>query len=91
MDTEQLEATKLTRATSEFRSRVLLSLGWLFFGFSVIMLSIHVVWMWNRVGRGAPLIAVGLVMDALVGLALIIMGSRARRFHRNKIKTKEAP
>ncbi len=78
METEQLERTKLTRGTAQFRARVLLTLGWLLFTFSIVLLAVQVLWMWPRMGRGAPLIAVGLAMDAAVGMVLIVMGTRAR-------------
>ncbi|HEY3927307.1 MAG TPA: hypothetical protein VGL89_02925 [Candidatus Koribacter sp.] len=85
METEQLETQQIASAGVRFRARALLTLGWLLFGFSAVLLVLHFTWMWHRLGRSAPLIAVGLGMDALVGLVLIVVGSRVRRNFRNKL------
>ncbi len=61
------------------RSRALRSLGWTLLLLALVLLSFHVLWMWHRLGRGAWLVAIGLGMDALVGLGLIWAGNRAKR------------
>jgi len=77
----QTEAGTEVRLPLMLRSRVLLSLGWTLLVLALAMLSFHVLWMWNRLGKGAWLVAVGLGMDALVGIGLIWAGNRARRIH----------
>ena len=75
----QLEAGTYGKVPVLLRSRVLLSLGWTLLVLALAMLSFHLLWMWNRLGRGAWLVAIGLAMDALVGLGLIWTGNRAKR------------
>lgn len=63
-----------------FRARVFLILGWILLVLSLAFLAVDVLWMWRLWGnRAAPLVAVGLLMDAIVGLGLIIAGHRIRR------------
>ncbi|ABF42700.1 hypothetical protein Acid345_3699 [Candidatus Koribacter versatilis Ellin345] len=73
------EAGTDTKVPLVFRPRLLRSLGWTLLLLALVMLSFHVLWMWNRLGRGAWLVAIGLGMDALVGLGLIWAGNRAKR------------
>ena len=75
---QQAEERKLAPAPLLIRRRMLLGLGWGLLLLSLIFLAVQVLWMWQRLGRGAPLIAIGLFMDAVVGLGLIIFGSRLR-------------
>ena len=74
----QLKESTATKAPLLLRSRVLKSLGWTLLLLALVMLSFHVLWMWSRLGRGAWLVAIGLGMDALVGLGLIWAGNRAQ-------------
>jgi hypothetical protein len=76
---QQLEETKIVSAPRVLRARVLLWLGWTLLVLSLALLSFHVLWMWQRMGTGAPLVGGGLLMDALVGVGLIVAGYRARR------------
>lgn len=62
-----------------FRRRVLLTVGWGLLLFALLFLVVQALWMWQRLGRGAPIIAIGLLMEAVVGLGFIIAGSRTRR------------
>lgn len=75
----QEQPTKLAPAPAILRSSVLLIIGWSLLILSTVLLTFHVLWMWRRIGNGAPLIAIGLVMDGLVGIALIVISLRARR------------
>lgn len=77
--TQQVEETRIQSAPRVLRSRVLLWLGWTLLVLSLSLLSFHVLWMWQRMGTGAPLVAGGLLMDALVGIGLIVASHRARR------------
>ncbi len=81
MTETQIEAGTNARVPLMLRSRALLVLGWTLLVLALVMLSFHVLWMWNRLGRGAWLVAIGLGMDALVGLGLIWAGNRAKRNH----------
>lgn len=74
----EVEEKKIVPAPPQLRSRVLLTLGWALLTLSLALLSFHLLWMWKRMGTGAPLVAVGLIMDALVGAGLIVIGKRAR-------------
>ncbi len=76
---QPLEETRITRAPALLRSRVLLTIGWTLLLLSLALFAFHMLWMWKRMAAGAPMVAVGLGMDALVGLGLIIAGVRARR------------
>lgn len=78
MTETQLEARTDSKAPLLLRSRVLLTLGWTLLALALVMLTFHVLWMWNRLGRVAWIVAIGLGMDALVGLALIWAGNRAK-------------
>lgn len=62
-----------------FRRQVLLTVGWGLLLFALLFLVVQALWMWQRLGRGAPIIALGLIMEGVVGLGFIIAGSRARR------------
>ena len=77
---QQVEEKKIVVAPALFRARTLTILGWGLLVLSLAFLAIDLGWMWRYVGnRVAPLVAVGLVMDAVVGFALIIAGHRIRR------------
>jgi hypothetical protein len=78
-ETQSVEATRTVVASNLVRSRFLLVLGWALLILSVALLTFHVLWMWKRMGTGAPLVGIGLVIDALVGLGMIIAGVRIRR------------
>jgi hypothetical protein len=76
---QEAEETK-TAVPLMFRARVFLILGWTLLVLSLAFLAIDVLWMWRMLGnRAAPLVAIGLLMDAIVGLGLIIAGHRIRR------------
>jgi hypothetical protein len=77
--TEQLEKTKIAPSPLILRSRMLIVLGWTLLILSAAMLVFHLLWMWKRMGTGAPLVGIGLLVDALVGIGMIIPGSRVRR------------
>jgi sterol desaturase/sphingolipid hydroxylase (fatty acid hydroxylase superfamily) len=78
-ETRLAEGTKVESAPVVLRSRVLLTAGWVLLILSLALLAFHVLWMWKRMGRGAPLVGIGLVMDALVGVGLMIAANRTRR------------
>lgn len=75
---QQLDSTKSTRPPALLRSRVLLIVGWALMLLSLALLGFHMLWMWKRMGTGAPMVAVALGLDALVGLGLIITVYRTR-------------
>lgn len=71
---------RVAAAPVNFRARVFVILGWTLLLISLAFLAVDVLWMWRLFGnRAAPLVAIGLLMDAIVGLALIIAGHRIRR------------
>ena len=77
---QQAEEKRIVAASALFRARTFTMLGWGLLVLSLVFLAIDLGWMWRYVGtRAAPLVAVGLVMDAVVGIALIIAGHRIRR------------
>lgn len=76
---QQAEETKITKDPAIFRARVLRTLGWTLLVLSLVLLSFHVLYMWKRMGRGAPLVGLGLFIDALVGVGLIIAAKRTQR------------
>ncbi len=76
---QSVEENRIAAAPNLARSRLLLVLGWALLILSVALLTIHVLWMWKRMGTGAPLVGIGLVIDALVGLGMVIAGVRIRR------------
>jgi|NGEPerStandDraft_6_1074524.scaffolds.fasta_scaffold247625_2 hypothetical protein len=78
-ETQSVEETRIVAVPNLVRSRFLLVLGWALLILSVALLTVHVIWMWKRMGTGAPLVGIGLVIDALVGLGMIIAGVRVRR------------
>ncbi len=78
-ETEQLEQTKITPTPALLRARVLRLSGWALLLLSLVLLGFHVLWMWQRLGRGALLVAIALSMDALVGLGLIMAGNKIQR------------
>jgi hypothetical protein len=76
---EAQEAEHRVVAPVIFRARVFVILGWTLLVISLTFLAVDVLWMWRLIGnRAAPLVAIGLVMDAIVGLGLIIAGHRIR-------------
>ncbi len=79
MPQAELQASTDMKVPLMLRSRVLLSLGWTLLVLALVMLTFHVLWMWQRFGRGAWLVAIGLGMDALVGIGLIWAGNRLSR------------
>ncbi len=81
MPDPQVDASTDDNVPLMLRSRALLLMGWILLLLALVMLSFHVLWMWNRLGRGAWLVAIGLGMDALVGLGLIWAGNRAKQKH----------
>ena len=78
-ETQSVEATRIVAASNLVRSRFLLVLGWALLILSVALLTVHVLWMWKRMGTGAPLVGIGLAIDALAGLGMIIVGIRRRK------------
>jgi hypothetical protein len=80
-ETQQVQADgiKVAKDPLVLRSRVLRTLGWTLLVLSLALLSFHVLWMWKRMGTGAPLVGIGLLLDALVGVGLIIVGNRTQR------------
>lgn len=78
-ETQSVEATRIVAASNLVRSRFLLVLGWALLILSVALLTVHVLWMWKRMGTGAPLVGIGLVIDAVAGLGMIIVGIRRRK------------
>jgi hypothetical protein len=78
-ETEPEQETRIVPAPMLLRSKVLFLLGWSLLLLSVVLLSFHMLWMWKRMGSGAPLVAVGLFMDALVGIGMIVAAGRVRR------------
>jgi hypothetical protein len=77
--TESGQQIRIVPAPVLLRSKVLFVLGWSLLILSLALLSFHMLWMWKRMGTGAPLVAVGLLMDALVGIGMIVAGARMRR------------
>jgi hypothetical protein len=67
--TEQLQAAKPV------------SLPWTLLILSLCLLTFHMLWMWRRLGSGAPLVGIGLLIDAFVGIGLIIAGRKSRQKH----------
>lgn len=78
-ETQSVEENRIVAAPNLVRSRFLLILGWALLILSVALLAVHVLWMWKRMGAGAPLVGIGLGIDALVGLGMIIVGIRRRK------------
>lgn len=79
---EQIETAQQTRiepAPLLLRAKALSVLGWSLLILSLVLLTFHVLWMWKRMGSGAPLVAVGLIMDAFVGIGMIFAATRLRR------------
>ena len=76
---EPAQETKLAPTPVLLRSKVLFVLGWSLLVLSVALLAFHMLWMWDRMGSGAPLVAVGLLMDAIVGIGMILAAARIRR------------
>ena len=58
---------------------MLLSLGWTLLILALVMLAFDVLWMWNRFGRAAWLVAIAFGLDAVVGIGLIWAGARSKR------------
>ena len=77
-ETQQLEATSSVKPPIVMRSRLLITVGWILLILALGMLSFHALWMWKRMGRGAPFVAVALALDALVGIGLIYAGNKLR-------------
>ena len=78
-ETQQLATATPAQAPLLLRSRVLLTLGWTLLTLALVMLTFDVLWMWNRFGRAAWIVAIALGLDAAVGVGLIWAGSRAKR------------
>lgn len=76
-ETEQLESTG-AKAPLVLRARALLTIGWTLLILALGLLSFHALWMWKRMGHGAPFVAIALVLDALVGIGLIYAGNKLR-------------
>ena len=78
-ETQELDHTTRPRTPAFLQARVLTGLGWTLLSFSVVLFVFHLLWMWRRMGSGAPMVAIGLAMEAVVGIGLIIAGKHARR------------
>ena len=55
-ETQSVEETRIVAVPNLVRSRFLLVLGWALLILSVALLTVHVIWMWKRMGTGAPLV-----------------------------------
>jgi uncharacterized membrane protein YidH (DUF202 family) len=76
--TEPVEDTSTVKSPLARRARPLLIVGWTLLILALGMLSFQALWMWKRMGRGAPIVAIALVLDALVGIGLIYAGNKLR-------------
>jgi sterol desaturase/sphingolipid hydroxylase (fatty acid hydroxylase superfamily) len=79
VEIEQVEASRSVKPPLVMRARLLLTVGWTLLLLALGLLSFHALWMWKRMGRGAPFVAIALVLDALVGIGLIYAGNKLRR------------
>lgn len=76
-ESQQLE-TKGSTTPLVMRARLLTTVGWALLVLSLGMLTFHALWMWKRMGRGAPFVAIALGLDALVAVGLIYAGNKLR-------------
>lgn len=72
------------------RERTLRIAGWTLLLLSLVLLAFHVLWMWKRLGHVAPIVAAAIAMDAVVGVGLIIAGSRIHRKQDQSTRTGQA-
>ncbi len=77
-ETQQVEIGRGVKPPLVLRARLLLTVGWTLLVLALGMLSFHALWMWKRMGRGAPYVAIALVLDALVAVGLIYAGNKLR-------------